>query len=49
MSKTMILTSCGQRPRTFRILSSCSSFSAKKKRVPLSLTMYSTCLAESVV
>ena len=32
----------GSAPRTSRILSSCSSFSAKKNRVPLSLTMYST-------
>ena len=49
MSKTKIFTSCGQAPRTSRILSSCSSFSAKKKRAPLSLTMYSTWRAESVV
>ena len=49
MSYTKIFTSCGQRARTSRILSSCSSFSAKKNRVPLSLTMYSTCLGESVV
>jgi hypothetical protein len=30
-------------------LSSCSSFSAKKKRVPLSFRIYSTCRGESVV
>ena len=32
MSNTTILTSCGHRPRTSRILSSCSSFPAKRNR-----------------
>ena len=48
MSNTTIFCSVGQRARHDRILSSCSSSSAKITLVEESLTRYSTWAAESV-
>ena len=48
MSNTTIFCSVGQRARQDRILSSCSSSSAKITLVAESLTRYSTWAAESV-